>query len=419
MTVGRNAALANDACAMAPELVELRRAFHRQPEVGLHLPQTQQTVLAALDGLGLEISLGTTLSSVTAVLRGSTPGPAVLLRADMDALPVAEKTGVGYASTVEGAMHACGHDLHTAMLIGGARLLAAHRDRLVGDVVFMFQPGEEGWDGAAHMLAEGVLDAAGQRVASAYGMHVMSSGIPHGVFTTRPGTLMAASDGLHVTVRGSGGHGSAPHLARDPIAIAAQMVGDLQTLVTRRFDVFDPVVVTVGSFHAGTKRNVIPDEATFEATIRTFSERNRERIRTEAVRLCEMVAAGYGLDADVVVVEEYPVTVNDATHAQFVADTVADVFGDEHFEPMRFPLAGAEDFSRVLAEVPGCYLMLGASGEPDHLTAANNHSPRALFDDGVLHLGAQLHAELAIASLRRDSVTATDRLESPVPQTRS
>lgn len=413
------AAFFEDALAMAPDLIELRRHLHRRPELGLHLPETQETVLAALDGLGLEIHLGTTQSSVTAVLRGSTPGPAVLLRADMDALPVAEATGVDFASTVDGVMHACGHDLHTAMLVGTARLLATHRDKLVGDVVFMFQPGEEGWDGAGHMLAEGVLDAAGQRVSSAYGTHVMSAGIPHGVFTTRPGTLMAASDGLHVTVRGSGGHGSAPHLARDPIAVAAQMVGDLQILITRRFDVFDPVVITVGSFHAGTKRNVIPDEATFEATIRTFSERTRERVRSEAVRLCETVAAAYGLEADAVTDEEYPVTVNDPAHAQFVADTVADILGDEHYQPKQFPLTGSEDFSRVLDAVPGCYLLLGANSEPDHLTAEYNHSPRARFDDGVMHLGAQVHAELAVRALRRDAAVAPHHPAAPVPPARS
>jgi amidohydrolase len=392
-----------NAQAMQSDLIKLRHHLHQRPELGLHLPETQQMVLSALEGLGLEITVGKSLSSVTALLRGSKPGPAVLLRADMDALPVAEATGVEFESRIAGAMHACGHDLHVAMLIGAARLLVAHRDQLEGDVVFMFQPGEEGWDGASQMIAEGVLDAAGARVSSAYGMHVISNGIPLGVFATRPGTLMAASDGLHVTVRGTGGHGSAPHLARDPIVVAAQMVGDLQTLVTRRFDAFDPVVLTVGSFHAGTKRNIIPDEATFDATIRTFSRSNREQIRVEAVRLCQMIGSAYGLEVDAVLAEEYPVTVNSDTHAEFVAQTVADVFGDEHYQPQQFPVAGAEDFSRVLEEVPGCYLFLGASPSSDYMHAENNHSPRAQFDDSVLHLGALLHAELALRALHRDA----------------
>jgi hippurate hydrolase len=399
-------ALRDDTRAIAGELTELRHRLHRSPEIGLDLPITQQTVLEELDGLGLEITLGTSLSSVTAVLRGARKGPAVLLRGDMDALPVTEKTGLEYAST-NGAMHACGHDLHTAMLVGAARVLAAHREALAGDVVFMFQPGEEGWDGAGAMLAEGVLDAAGTRVSSAYGMHVMSSNIKRGVFTTRPGTLMAASDALHVTVVGAGGHGSAPHLARDPITAAAEMVTALQTLVTRRFDVFDPVVVTVGSFHAGTRWNVIPDEARFQATIRSLSGQAQERIRVEAVRLCESIAAAHGVDVDVRYDHEYPLTINDAAHATFVADTVNEVFGDDRDEPMAFPMLGAEDFSRVIAAVPGCYLMLGACPSDEYKTAPNNHSPLAAFDDSVLPDGALLHAQLAVRALIRDSGAGT------------
>lgn len=401
----RSGALREDARAMQDELVQLRHALHRRPEVGLQLPWTQETVLTALDGLGLEVSTGTELTSVTAVLRGGRPGPAVLLRGDMDALPVQEQTGVDFTSQVDGTMHACGHDLHTAMLVGAARLLSAHRESLAGDVVLMFQPGEEGWDGAGYMLREGVLDAAGSRVTSAYGMHVMSAMNPRGEFTTRPGTLMAASDELRVTVRGSGGHGSAPHLARDPISVAAQLIGDLQTMVTRQFDVFDPVVLTVGLFAAGTKRNIIPDEATFQATVRTFSAEARERMRIASVRLCESVAAGYGLEAEALYLEEYPVTVNDPTHAAFAAGVAQEVFGEERYAPKLFPQSGSEDFSRVLAEVPGCYLFLGAAVGEDHADAPNNHSPRAQFSDEVLADGALLHAELAMRALERDAAT--------------
>src|SRR5215475_14791267 len=270
----------DDAEAMAPELAGLRRAIHREPEIGLDLPGTQRKVLAALDGLPLEISLGTALSSVTAVLRGGRAaapggdaqgGPVVLLRGDMDALPVTERTGLDYASQTEGVMHACGHDLHTAMQAGAARLLAARQRELPGTVVFMFQPGEEGHAGARHMIAEGVLDAAGQRPAAAYALHVASADWPAGVISTRPGPMLAAAEVLAVTVHGHGGHGSEPHHAADPIPAACEMVTALQTLVTRRFDVFDPVVITVGSFHAGTTDNVIPDDATFLATVRSFS----------------------------------------------------------------------------------------------------------------------------------------------------
>lgn len=394
--------LRDDARALASELVALRRQLHRHPEVGLQLPKTQRIVLDALEGLGLEVSAGASSTSVTAVLRGAPGGPSVLLRGDMDGLPVAEPMNLEYASVEEGAMHACGHDLHTAMLVGAAKVLASHRDALAGDVVFMFQPGEEGWDGAAHMLKEGILDASGNRVTSAYGMHVMAS-IPSGVFTTRPGTLMAASAGLNVTVRGAGGHGSAPHNANDPVSVAAQLVGDLQTLITRRFDVFDPVVLTVGSFHAGTARTIIPDEATFDATIRTFSNAAQERIEVEAVRLCQGIAAAYGVEVDATFTREYPPTINHAEHAGFVESVVGSTFGQDRFQLMAEPQAGSEDFSRVIAEVPGCYLMLGARMGADSGPVPDNHSPRVMFDESVMPDGVALHAQLAVQALSRDA----------------
>ncbi len=377
--------LRDDAKELGPQLVELRHRLHQYPELGLDLPVTQQTVLAELAGLGLEVGTGTGLSSVTAVLRGTGSGPAVLLRGDMDALPVGEDTGLDFASKVDGAMHACGHDLHTAMLVGAARLLAAHRDALAGDVVFMFQPGEEGWDGAAHS------------------MHVMSAELPQGVFGTRPGTLMAGSNVLRVCVHGSGGHGSMPHLARDPITAAAEMVTALQTMVTRRFYIFDPVVVTVGMFHAGTKRNIIPDDARFEATVRTFSPEANDRIRDECRRLCERIADAHGVEAEVEFETEYPVTVNDDQHAAFAADVITDVFGDDRYVPLPDPVSGSEDFSRVLDSVPGAYLFLGAHSS-DNLHGPMNHSPRAVFDDAVLTDGVLLHAQLAVRALRRDAV---------------
>jgi amidohydrolase len=403
--------LHSDVAELKHDMVELRHRLHRRPEIGLELPETQRTVLDALAGLPLEVSTGSSCSSVTAVLRGTGatgaaggPRPAMLLRGDMDALPVQEATGEEFASTIDGAMHACGHDLHTAMLVGAARLLSAHRDALAGDVVFMFQPGEEGWDGAGHMLAEGVLDAAGTPVQRAYGVHVMAAKLPRHQFTTRPGTLMAASDELRVTVRGAGGHGSAPHRAKDPVMVGAEILTALQTMVTRQFDIFDPVVITVGSFHAGTRRNIIPEEAVFEATVRSFSRAARERVQVASVRLCEAIAAAHGLTADAQYKTEYPVTVNDAAQAAFATGVVADVFGEDRFTPMHVPEAGAEDFSRVLEQVPGCYLFLGACRGDDYEAAEDNHSPRAAFDDAVMTGGCLLHAQLAIRAL--DDLTA-------------
>src|SRR5215467_9573466 len=280
-------AVTEDAAAIAGELAHLRRAIHAEPETGLHLPLTQEKILAALDGLPLEVTRGSALTSVTAVLRGgAVGGPVVLLRADMDALPVTERTGLGYASTIDGTMHACGHDLHSAMLAGAARLLSARQADLPGSVVFMFQPGEEGHGGARFMIEEGVLEAAGERPAAAYALHVASAELPAGVFSSREGTMMAAAEALNVTVHGRGGHGSEPHHAADPIPVACEIVTALQVLVTRTFDIADPVVITVGSFHAGTTNNVIPDEARLQLTIRSFSPAARTRVRDASPAWC-------------------------------------------------------------------------------------------------------------------------------------
>ncbi|MFT4166458.1 MAG: M20 family metallopeptidase [Microlunatus sp.] len=382
------------------DLISLRRRLHQIPEVGLVLPETQATVLEALAGLDLEISTGHSLSSVVAVLRGTAADRTdrvVLLRGDMDALPVVENSGESFAALGE-TMHACGHDLHTAGLVGAARLLVERRAELRGDVVFMFQPGEEGWDGAGAMIAEGVLTAAGRRVDAAYGLHVIANAIPHGIITTRPGPLMAASSGLHVTVHGAGGHGSRPHAAADPIVVAAEMVTALQTMATRQFDLFDPVVVTVGTFHAGTRRNIIPEKATFEATIRTLSESHVAKMEKATVRLCEQIAAAHGCQADVRFEPEYPLTMNDAAKTAFALEVAADLVGADRVELLEFPELGSEDFSRVLAEVPGCYLFVGAC-PTDPVTAPGNHAPGARFDDAVLGDCARLLAELAVREL--------------------
>ena len=403
--------LREDAAAIAGTLAELRHAIHREPEIGLDLPLTQEKVLAALDGLPLEVSTGRKLSSVTAVLRGGAGGgadgprdggrPSVLLRGDMDALPVTEATGLPYASRFGGVMHACGHDLHTAMLVGAARLLSERRAELPGDVIFMFQPGEEGHAGADKMIGEGVLDAAGERwPAAAYALHVSSTQLPCGVFTTKPGPMLAAADIIRVTVRGRGGHASQPHLAADPIVAACEMVTALQALVTRQFDVFDPVVITVGSFHAGTADNVIPDEAQFLGTARSYSAAARARLRDGTIRLVNHIAEAHGLAADDEYIEEYPVTVNDEAEANFARAVAAEMFGEGRSVLKLFPMTGAEDFSYVLQHVPGAFISLGACPpERDPQTAPSNHSAEAVFDDAVLADGAALYAELALRRL--------------------
>ncbi len=400
-------AVQDDAAAIAGDLAGLRRRIHRDPEIGLDLPRTQAKVLAALDGLPLEVTRGRALSSVTGVLRGARPGPTVLLRGDMDALPITERTGLPYASAVTGVMHACGHDLHTAMLVGAARLLSARQAELPGNVIFMFQPGEEGQGGAALMISEGLLDAAGGRPVAAYALHAASAQFPRGMFSTRPGPMMAAADILDVTVRGHGGHASQPHLAQDPIPAACEMVTALQTLVTRRFDVFDPVVITVGSFHAGTADNIVPDEAHFLATVRSFSAQARDRVRTASLRLITDLAAAHGLLAEADYLDGYPVTVNDAAETAFAGQAIADLFGEDRLITLANPLPGAEDFSFVLDEVPGAFLMLGAAPEgSDPATVPFNHAADAVFDDAVLPDGAAILAELAVRRLTAGALAA-------------
>jgi hippurate hydrolase len=381
---------------LQPELVRLRRSLHREPELGLRLPRTQEKVLAALDGLPLEITLGRELTSVTAVLRGGRPGGAVLLRGDMDALPVDELTGVAYASEMPGRMHGCGHDLHTAGLVGAATLLADRRESLQGDVVFMFQPGEEGHNGAGAMIDEGVLGAAGKPLDAAFALHVAANRLPGGWVASRPGTVMTASDILRVTVRGEGGHGSAPHHAKDPVPAVCEMVTALQNWVTRTFDIFDPVVVTVGRLHAGTQQNVIPDTAEFEATVRSYSEANHERLAAGLPRLVRGIAAAHGLDVEVAYEMLYPVTVNEPAATAFALDTARELFGAGEVWEAPQPASGSEDFSLVLNKVPGAMLLVGAAPEGvDVEKAPQNHSPRAVFDDRVLHRQAALLSELA------------------------
>jgi amidohydrolase len=390
----------DDAKSISAELSELRRSIHAEPEIGLNLPLTQRKVLDALEGLPLEISTGTQLTSVTAVLRGGKPGQTVLIRGDMDALPVTERTGLDYASRIDGAMHACGHDLHTTMVVGAARLLSARQADLAGNVIFMFQPGEEGHGGGRIMVEEGVLDAAGQRPAAAYALHVASGLLPFGLCASRAGTMMAAADTLHVTVHGRGGHGSQPHRAADPIPAACEIVLALQTMVTRRFDVFDPVVITVGTFHAGTTDNVIGDEANFVATVRSFSPEARASVQEAAPKLVREIASAHGLTATAEFRDGYPVTVNDAAEVDFAAGTVSDLLGDGFHITAPNPLTGSEDFSYVLEQIPGAFVMLGACPpDTDAATAPFNHSAEAVFDDAVLPDGTALYAELALRRL--------------------
>jgi amidohydrolase len=396
----RFSGLVEAARALQPRTVALRRRIHKFPEQGLALPRTQAAVKQALDGLPLQVSVGKDVSSVTAVLTGGGPGPTVLLRGDMDALPLQEDTGLDYSSEVDGSMHACGHDTHTAMLVSAARLLCSRKDALIGRVVFMFQPGEEGHHGARHMIHEGVLEAGGRPIERAFALHITSTDTS-GVVRSKAGAMLAAADTFTVRITGRGGHGAIPADALDPMPAAAAIVGAVQTLVTRRISVFEPVVVTVGRITAGTTSNIIPETAELEGTIRSLSEHSRAKMRDELPKLCQHIAAAYGCRADVDVKPGYPVTVNDDEIGPHVVNLASAVLGARYASPMPNPLMGAEDFSYVLQRVPGAFAFLGACPpgvEPDD--ADPNHSSRVHFDESALANGVAMYAAFALDSLR-------------------
>jgi len=392
-------AILDDARAILDDTIQLRRRIHRHPELGLALPRTQATVLEALAGLPLDVRTGQRTTSVVARLAGARPGPTILLRADMDALPMAEETGLPFASEVAGAMHACGHDAHTAMLVGAARLLAARRESLAGNVVFMFQPGEEGYHGARVMLEEGLLDGTPPPTA-AFALHVTHR-LTAGAIAARPGPAMASGDTLQIVVLGRGGHASAPHDCLDPIPIACEIVQAFQTLVTRQVNVFDPAVVTVAKIEAGTTRNVIPDTASLLGTIRTVSEATRERVLEGVRRVAEGVAAAHGAEVAVELIRGYPVTVNDADFTGFVLDTARELLGSEAAHATSHPIMASEDFSYVLQRVRGAIATL--STRPANGPAFPNHSPRMLLNESALAAGIAMHVAVALRFLEGET----------------
>ena len=392
-------AILDDARAILDDTIQLRRRVHRHPELGLVLPRTQATVLEALAGLPLDVRTGQRTTSVVARLAGARPGPTILLRADMDALPMAEETGLPFASEVAGAMHACGHDAHTAMLVGAARLLAARRESLAGNVVFMFQPGEEGYHGARVMLEEGLLDGTPPATA-AFALHVTHR-LTAGAIAARPGPAMASGDTLQIVVLGRGGHASAPHDCLDPIPIACEIVQAFQTLVTRQVNVFDPAVVTVAKIEAGTTRNVIPDTASLLGTIRIVSEATRERVLEGVRRVAEGVAAAHGAEVAVELIRGYPVTVNDADFTGFVLDTARELLGSEAAHATSHPIMASEDFSYVLQRVRGAIANL--STRPANGPAFPNHSPRMLLNESALAAGIAMHVAVALRFLEGET----------------
>lgn len=387
------------------DVAALRHDLHRWPEIGIDNPITRDRILAELEPLHLDVTLHRTTSGIGALLTGAHPGPTVLLRADTDALPMPEDTGIDFASRVDGVMHACGHDTHVAMLVGAARLLAARRSTMRGRVLLMFQPGEEGQGGAKYMLEEGLLDVptladgTPSPVAAAFALHA-SATAPTGLIASRAGALMASADRLLITVTGRGGHASEPFRALDPIPVACEIVQAMQTMVTRRIDVFDPSVVTVGRISAGTAHNVIPEVAEIEGTVRAVSERTRLKVIDGIRRVAEGVAAAHEATVEVVVEWGYPVTKNSDHMADFAMGVARSVLGEKQVRRLPNPVMGAEDFSYVLERLPGAMLFLGATPpERNPSTAPPNHSNRVQYDDEAMVTGVALHAATALQFL--------------------
>jgi amidohydrolase len=382
-----------------PAAVALRRAIHADPELGLDLPRTTAKVRAALAGLPLEIREGPSTSGLMAILRGPANGRTVLLRGDMDALPLHEDTGLDFTSLTQGAMHACGHDTHVAMLAGAARALCERRDRLSGTVMFMFQPGEEGWHGARHMIEDGLLDPAPD---AAFALHI-SPNMPGGVFAGRTGPLLASSDKIRIKIIGAGGHASMPHDAVDPIPILCEIVTAMQAMVTRRISVFDPAVITIARIEAGTTDNVIPEEGRLWGTLRTLSERTRATAQEGVRQVAEHVAAAHGARAEVEIDTGFPVTVCDGRVTDLARRTAEALFGEGAWMTMPTPMMGAEDFSYVLHRSPGAMAFLGAAPEGgDYRTCCALHSNRMVLDEAVMARGIAMHCAMAEAALSGD-----------------
>ena len=388
--------------ALLGEAVALRRAIHAEPELGLDCPKTTAKIKQALEGLPLELREGPSTSGLVAVLRGPQNGRTILLRGDMDALPLHEDTGLEFCSQTAGAMHACGHDTHVAMLASAARVLCAERERLNGTVMFMFQPGEEGWHGAKYMLEDGLLD--NPRPDAAFALHI-SPNMPSGTFASRAGPLLASADEFEIRITGKGGHGAMPHETLDPVPIAAETVLALQTLVSRRVPPNESAVVTVGKIESGTTDNVIPETATLLGTMRTLDERIRVLLHEGVERVATHVALAHGAHAETEISPGFPVTVCDGRIVDLAERTAIALFGEGGWRTMPSPVMGAEDFAYVLKEMPGAMAFLGAVPEGgDYHSCCGLHSNRMVLDERVMARGVAMHCAMAEAFLNGEAV---------------
>jgi len=391
--------LRGDIDEIMPGVIADRRQFHENPELGFQEFETARAVAERLRTLGVEdIRTGIAVTGVTGLIHGGKgPGKVVLLRADMDALPIHEENDVEYCSKVAGKMHACGHDAHTAMLLGIARVLTERKDEFAGTVKLLFQPAEEGGGGARVMIDEGVL--SDPDVDAVFGMH-MAQGEPLGTISMRPGPALAAADRFRVTIRGKGGHGAHPDLTYDPIAIGAQIVTALQTVVAREIDPVEPAVCTVGAFIAGDAANVIPDTATLRGTLRSFSPDVRAHLAEAVERLVRGIAGAMRAEVDYEFAPGYPATVNDPEMTAMVAEIAREVVGADHV--IEGPqIMGAEDFSYFLERKPGCFYFVGSANEERGLTWGHHH-PRFDIDEESMTYGMEVMIRTVMRYLGAD-----------------
>ena len=380
------------AQAALPGMTALRRAIHAEPELGLHNPRTAEKIMAALAGLSLEFRTGPSTTGIIATLKGPANGRTVLLRGDTDALPMPEETGLDFASTIPGAMHACGHDSHVAMLAGAAHMLCERRESLAGSVMFMFQPGEEGHHGARYMLDDGLIDPLPD---AAFALHIMPNA-PWGVVGGRTGALLASNDKLRIVITGRGGHASMPHDALDPVPIACEIALALQTFVTRQISVFDPAVITIGQISAGTTDNVIPETALLFGTMRTLSAATRLKLHNGLPRLAQGIAAAHGASATVEIIPGFPVTNCDGRAVALGETVTKRLFGEDAWQTLANPIMGAEDFAYVLEKVPGAMFFLGVAEQgADWRACCGLHSTHMHLDESAMARGAALHAAIA------------------------
>ncbi len=379
--------------------VALRRAIHAEPELGLDCPRTAAKLKEALAGLPLTIRDSQATSGFIARLDGARPGGTVLLRGDMDALPIHEETGLDFASATAGHMHACGHDTHSAMLASAARILCSQREQIAGTILFMFQPGEEGMHGARHMIAEGLLDDPAPEAA--FALHIFPN-MPGGIIACRDGALLASADMVAATIRGKGGHAAMPHDAIDPVPIACEAVLALQSWVARRTTFTDPAVLSITRIAGGTAHNVIPDEVELLGTMRTLSDKARAATREAFERIVGKIAEAHGASAGTRIDEGYPPTVNDPRAVRLVRELAAEQFGDGAYVEIPAPIMGAEDFSYVLQKVPGAMAILGvAPPEGDPFARAPIHNSKMMVDESVLPRGVAMHCAFATRFLER------------------